>query len=116
MKSMNITGIPLTMKFNGIAQRIAKTINNYLNILSANHKSNRIFGRNSIIVAIKRENNLRDCFIRSNSKLYRDNKTVDTPGTTNCHDHDATLAVFVITICTNDTHRKTDEERLICKL
>ena len=71
------------MKFSGITQCIAKTIKSNLSILSANHKTNRIFGTNSVFVAFKRENNLRDCFIRS--KLYRDDKTAKTPGTTSCH-------------------------------
>ena len=57
--------------------------NNNLSILSANHKTNNIFGTNSILVASKRKKNIRDCFIRS--KLYRDNNTVETPGTTSCH-------------------------------
>ena len=34
-------------------------------------------------MAFKQENNLRDCFIRS--RLFRDNNTVETPGTTSCH-------------------------------
>ena len=34
-------------------------------------------------MAFKREKNLRDCFIRS--KLYRDDNTAKTPGTTSCH-------------------------------
>ena len=54
-----------------------------LNILSANHKTNRIFGTNSVFVAFKREKNLREIFIRS--KLYRDDNTVKTPGTNSCH-------------------------------
>ena len=81
-KNLN-TGIPLTMKFSGITKCIAKTIKSNLNILSANHKTNRIFGTNSVFVAFKREKNLRDCFIRS--KLYRDDNTAKTPGTTSCH-------------------------------
>ena len=82
-KNLNNTGVHLTMKFSGITQCIAKTIKSNLNILSANHKNNRIFGTNSVFVAFNREKNLRDCFIRSN--LYRDNNTVETPGTTSCH-------------------------------
>ena len=35
-KNMNNTGIPLTMKFSGITQLIAKTMKNNLNILFAN--------------------------------------------------------------------------------
>ena len=54
-KNLNNTGVPLTMKFSGIAQCIAKTIKSNLNILSANHKTNRIFGTNSVFVAFKRE-------------------------------------------------------------
>ena len=76
---MNNTGVPQTMKFSGIG----KTIFLKLNILSANHKINCIFGANSNFVAFKREKNLRYCFIRS--KLNRDNNTVETPGTTRCH-------------------------------
>ena len=45
--------------------------------------TNRIFATNSIFVSFKRENNIRHCFIRS--KLYRDNNTVEAPGTTSCH-------------------------------
>ena len=71
------------MKFSGITKCIAKTIKSNLSIPSANHKTNRIYGANSVFVAFKREKNLRDCFIRS--KLYRDNNTVETPGTTSCH-------------------------------
>ena len=71
------------MKFSGITKCIANAIKSNLSILSANHKTNRIFGTNSVFVAFKRENNLRDCFIRS--KLYRDDNTVKTPGTTSCH-------------------------------
>ena len=82
-KNLNNTGVPLTMKFSGITKCIAKTIKSNLSILSANHKTNRIFGTNSVFVAFKREKNLRDCFIRS--KLYRDDNTVKTPGTTICH-------------------------------
>ena len=82
-KNLNSTGVPLTMKFSGITQCIAKTIKSHLNILSANHKTSRIFGTNSVFVAFKREKNLRDCFIRS--KLYRDDNTVNKPGTTSCH-------------------------------
>ena len=57
-KTLNNTGVPLTIKFSGITQCIAKTIFLNLNILSANHKTNRIFGTNSIFVAFKREKNL----------------------------------------------------------
>ena len=40
-----------TMKFSGITQRIGKTIKrNNSSFLSANHKTNRIFGSNSILV------------------------------------------------------------------
>ena len=83
IKNLNNTGVRLTIKFSGITQCIAKTIKSNLNILSANHKTNRIVGTNSILVAFKREKNLLDCIIRS--KLYRDNNTVETPGTTSCH-------------------------------
>ena len=82
-KNLNNTGVPLTMKFSDSTQCIAKTIKSNLIILSANHKTNRIFGTNSVFVAFKREKNLRDCFIRY--KLYRDNNSVETPGTTSCH-------------------------------
>ena len=82
-KNLSNMEVPLTMKFSGIAQCIAKTIKSKLSIPSANHKTNRIFGTNSVFVAFQREKNLRDCFIRS--KLYRDNNTVETPGTTSCH-------------------------------
>ena len=82
-KNLNNTGVPLTMKFSGITKCIAKTIKTNLSILSANHKTNRIFGSNSVFVAFKREKNLRDCFIRS--KLYRDDNTVKKPGTTSCN-------------------------------
>ena len=82
-KNQNNTGVHLTKKFSGITTCIAKTIKSNLSILSANHKTNRIFGTNSVFVAFKREKNLRDCFIRS--KLYRDDNTVKTPGTTSCH-------------------------------
>ena len=82
-KNLDNTGVPLTMKFSGITQCIAKAIKSNLSILSANHKTNRIFGTNSNLVEIKREKNLRDCFIRS--KHYRDNNTVKTSGTTSCH-------------------------------
>ena len=71
------------MKFICIAKCIAKTIKSKLNILSANRKTNRIFGNNSVFVALMREKNLRDCFIRS--KPYRDDNTAKTPGTTSCH-------------------------------
>ena len=71
------------MKFSGITQCIAKTIKSNLDILSANHKTIRIYGTDSVFVAFKREKNLRDCFIRS--KHYRDNNTAETPGTTSCH-------------------------------
>ena len=71
------------MKFCGITKCISKTIKSNLSILSANHKTNRIFGTNCVFVAFKREKSLRDCFIRS--KLYRDDNTVKTPGTTSCH-------------------------------
>ena len=82
-KNLSNTGFPLTMKYSGITQCIAKAIKSNLSILSANHKTNRIFDTNSVFVAFKREMNLRDCFIRS--KLYRDNNSVETPGTTSCH-------------------------------
>ena len=82
-KNLNNTGVTLTMKFGGITKCIAKTIKSNLSILSANHKINRIFGTNSVFVASKREKNLRDCCIHS--KLYRDNNSVETPGTTSCH-------------------------------
>ena len=82
-KNLNNTGVPLTMKFSGINKCIAKTIKSNLSILSANHKTNRIFGTNSVFLALKREKNLRDCFIRS--KLYRDDNTVKTPGTSICY-------------------------------
>ena len=49
-KNQNNTGVPLTMKFSGITKCIAKTIKTNLNILSANHKTNRIFGTNSVSV------------------------------------------------------------------
>ena len=82
-KNLNNTGVTLNMKFSGITQCIAKTIKSNLSILSANDKTNRIIGTNSVFVAFKREKNLRDCFTRS--KLYRDDNTVETPGTTSCH-------------------------------
>ena len=82
-KNLNNTEVPLTMKISGITKCIAKTITSNLSILSANHKTNRIFGTNSVFVAFKRKKNLRDRFIRS--KLYRDDNTVKTPGTTSCH-------------------------------
>ena len=71
------------MKFSGNFHCIARTIKSNLCILSANVMTNRIFGTNSVFVAFMREKNLRDCFIRS--KFYRDNNTVETPGTTSCH-------------------------------
>ena len=82
-KNLNNTGFPQTMKFSGITKCIAKTIKSNLIIIFANHKTNRIFNTNSVFVAFKREKNLRDCFMRS--KLYRVDNTVETPGTTNCH-------------------------------
>ena len=81
-KNMNNTGIFLTMKFSGITQLFAKTVKNNLRILSANHKTNRIFSTISIFAAFKRDKNLRDYFIRS--KLNLDNNTVKTPGTPSC--------------------------------
>ena len=57
-KNLNNTGVPLTMKFSGITKCIAKTIKSNLNILSANHKTNRIYGTNSVFVAFKQEKNL----------------------------------------------------------
>ena len=51
-KNLNNTGVPLTMKFSGITQCIAKTIKSNLSILSANHKTNRIFGTNSVYCGI----------------------------------------------------------------
>ena len=83
-------GVQCYELFGGIALKIhifsffifiSKTIKNYLDILPSNHKTNRIFVTNSILVEFKRERNLRDCFILS--KLNRDNNTVETPGTTN---------------------------------
>ena len=53
-KNLNNTGVPLTMKFSGITQCIAKTIKSNLCILSANHKTSRFFGTNSVFVAFKR--------------------------------------------------------------
>ena len=79
------------MKFIGITKCIAKTIKSNLSILSANHKTNRIFVTNSVFVALKRKMNLRDCFIRS--KLYRDGNTVKHLALLVVIDHDATLAV-----------------------
>ena len=79
------TGVPLTMKFSAITQCIAKTIKSKLSIVSANHKTNRIFGTDCVLVAHKREKNLRDCFIRF--KLYREKNTVGIPGTTISHQH-----------------------------
>ena len=72
-RNLNNTGVPLTMKFSDITQCIAKTIKSNQSILPDNHKTNCIFGTNSVIVAFKREKNRRDCFIRS--KLYRDDNT-----------------------------------------
>ena len=61
-KNMNGAKVPFTMKFSGITHRNAKTIKNNQNILSDNQKTNRIFGTNSILLAFKREKNLRDFF------------------------------------------------------
>ena len=51
-KNVNNTGVALTMKFSSITQCIAKTIKSNLNILSANNKTNRIFGTNSVFCGI----------------------------------------------------------------
>ena len=64
-QNLNKTGVPLTIKFSGITKCIAKTIKSNRNILSTNHRTNRIFGTNSVFVAIRREMNLRECFVRS---------------------------------------------------
>ena len=82
---MNNTGVPLTMKLLYYLLHYYSTHckNNNLNVPSANHKTNCIFGTNSIFVTSKQEMNMRDCFVRS--KLYRDNNTAETPGTTSCH-------------------------------
>ena len=54
-KNLSNTGVPLTMKVSGITKCISKTIKSKLNILPVNHKTNRIFGTNSVFVAFKRE-------------------------------------------------------------
>ena len=81
-KNLNNTGVPLTMKFSGITQYIAETIKSNLNILSANHKTNRIFGTNSVF------GNLSEKIIYEIALFvpnYRDDNTAKTPGTTSCH-------------------------------
>ena len=54
-KNLDNTGDLLTMKFSGFTQCIAKTIKSNLNIPSAYHKTNCIFGTNSVFVALRRE-------------------------------------------------------------
>ena len=76
-------GNHLVRKSSCISRRIAKTTKDNLYIVFANHKTNRIFGTNPVLVVFEREKNLRDYLIRS--KHYRDNNTINTPGTTSSY-------------------------------
>ena len=114
-KNLNNTGVPLTMKFSGIDKYIAKTIHSNLIILSANHKTNRIFGTKIYFRETKRR--LADGFTEHLRSIKLNFPGLPVAAHLSSSGHSIFNAIVsVVTSCINDINRKTEEERLICNL
>ena len=101
-KNLNNSGVPLTMKFSGITKCIAKTIKSNLSILSANHKTNRIFGTNSVFVALKRKRVFEIALFVPNSTVMI--TLLKHLALLFVIDHDATLAVTKLSAILLEAH------------